>query len=339
MFDFSKVHTEPINAAFVLKRVSDAQIFWHYYGEFDLGKVYSSIFRKDRKPSVGFFIGKSGEIVYNDFSTGENLNCFAFVAKLFNVSYGDAIRRVAADFGLIDGRSATVDFSRLRAADSLDREAKRETIIQITPGKWNESNLLFWREFEITKDELVANDVYPVKSLFINKAKITNPKKYNRYAYLQRDKEGKEYLKIYSPQDSRMKWVSNIPLNLPFGIDTLPKKSDTLIVTKSQKDRIVLKKIFSDVVATQNESESSVPDWFVEQSANDYKTRIIFWDNDPTGVENCKKFNEKGFGYFNIPRSYYERWKIKDASDFVAFYGVDALVDLLKEKGIVCFHA
>lgn len=334
MFDFSKVHTEPINSHFILKRVTDSVVFSHYFGEFELGKVYPSVFRKDRNPSTGFYVGKTGKLIYNDLTTSEKLDCFAFVAKLYNISYGEAIKRIATDFGLLAGTTSVVPSSDVLRGLQVDKETKRQTIIQITPSKWTDNHLSFWREFEITKEELITNEVFPVRNLYINKKRIYNPHNYIRFAYLQRDKEN-EYLKIYSPADRHMKWVSNIPLNVPFGFDKLPNKSDTLIITKSQKDRIVLKKLFTDVIATQNESESSLPASMQEQFLQSYTKRIIFWDNDPTGVDNCKKFNDKGFGYFNIPKTYYEKFKIKDASDFVAYYGVDALKELFVEKGIL----
>jgi hypothetical protein len=132
MFDFSKIHTEPINSQFVLSRVSDAQIFSHYYGKFELGKVYPSVFRKDRSPSTGFYVGKTGKLIYNDIATSEKLDCFAFVAKLQNISYGEAIRRVAADFGFIhSSKGCVVTLDTLRHGLSVDKEAKKKTIIQL----------------------------------------------------------------------------------------------------------------------------------------------------------------------------------------------------------------
>lgn len=329
MFDFSKVHTEPISTQFVLSRVSDSQVFSHYFGEFELGKVYPSVFRKDRSPSTGFYVGKTGKLIYNDLATSERFDCFAFVAKLNSLTYGKAIQLVASDFGLIASDSGcVVDARTLSFGLSVDKEAKRQTIIQIIPTRWTDNHLSFWREFDITKEELIENEVYPVGSLFINKNKIYNPLKLLRFAYLQRDGEN-EYLKIYSPHDNRMKWVSNIPLNLPFGSDKLPKKSDTLIITKSQKDRIVLKKLFSDVIATQNESESALPAGMHQQFQEDYKHRIIFWDNDPTGKKSSELMSEKGFSCVSIPEN---KFRIKDASDYVAWYGISALRDLLKNE-------
>lgn len=337
MFDFSKIYSAPVNTDFILSKVADSVIFYQYFGPFELGKVYKSKFRKDRNPSTGFYVNKLGRLIYNDITTGEKLDCFAFVAKLYNISYSDAIKKIGNDFGIIgDSKQSIVSAATFKAASEIDKDCKQKTIIQVKPNRWKEENLAYWREFEISQKELEENDVYPIGDLYINKQKIYNPHNYLRYAYRLKY-NGEEFIKIYSPHDTKMKWVSNIPLYIPFGLDTLPQSGDKLIVTKSQKDRIVLKKLFPAVIASQNESESALSSEIQEiiKNNHDFKRKIIFWDNDPTGVEACKKFNEKGFGYFNIPKECYEKFKIKDASDYVAYYGIDALADLLKEKNIL----
>jgi hypothetical protein len=335
MFDFTKIHSEPINRDFILSKISDSQIFYQYFGKFEIGKVYSSKFRKDKNPSTGFYVNKTGRLIYNDISTSEKLDCFAFVAKLFNISYSEAIKKVAVDFGIIDGVSTTIiNPETYTSGLQIDTDCKKKTIIQFKPDSWKEEYLTYWREFEITKDELISEGVYPIKDLYINKKKIYNKDNHLRFAYVEKYK-GEEFVKIYSPHDPQMKWVSNIPLNVPFGLSDLKFKSDTVIITKSKKDLMVLKKIFTDVIATQNESESSLSNEVQELLLNNFSKAYIFWDNDPTGVDNCKKFNARGFRYFNIPREYYEKFKIKDASDYIAFYGVDALKELFEIKHIL----
>ena len=335
MYDFSKIHAECINKNFLLSKVSEEQIFYYYFGKpFKLGDRYNSPFRKDKDPSTGFYINKSGILTYNDLRTGEKLDCVAFVAKLYNISYSQAIKRIAADFGLINSDAAVkVDITSLKPIEGFDKEQKKETIIQIVPGKWDKRHLGYWRIYDINEDELKRERIYPVKELYINKTKIGNKDNNIRFAYLENYK-GKEYLKIYTPDDKINKWISNIPLHIPFGLEDLDYSSDTIYITKSKKDLVLLKKLFKSVIATQNESASSLPPDVVEHLCNSFKNRIIIWDNDETGVENCKEFNSKGFGYFNIPIKEYNKYRIKDPSDYVQYYGIDALEELFKQKGI-----
>ncbi len=335
--DFSKIHSESLTQNFLLSKIDDATIFYHYFGPFDFKKQYRSVFSKDRVPSTGFYITEKGIIKYNDLRTRENWNCISFVAEKFGISYSQAIKKIAEDFGLIKSeRPIVVNKEAFIEGAKIDKSAKEKTIIQIRPEKWTERTLKFWRVYDITEEELIRNNVFPIRDLYINKKKIYNKNNQIRFAYLVRH-EGQEYMKIYSPYDKAMKWISNIPLNIPFGLESLPKQSKTLIITKSQKDRITLLKIFDAVMATQNESEASLTSDIIQILSTEYEfeNKIIFWDNDLTGVESCKLFNEKGFGYFNIPIEYYKKYKIKDASDFVSYFGVEALKDLFIEKNIL----
>lgn len=325
MLDFNKVYSSPITRELVLSKVQESDIFYNYFGNFDLKKIYKSVFRKDNNPSTGFYINKKGKLIYNDLKTGEKLDCFAFVSKLYNITYYEAIRKVAADFGII-GQSKIFE---KKYNKELDLETKSKTIIQFVPDAWNYENLLFWKKYEITQDELERENVYPIKELFINKRKIYGNEQ--RYALVE-SYEDNTYVKIYSPFDKKMKWVSNIPLYVPFGLESLPYKSDTLIITKSKKDQIVLKKIFTDVIATQNESVSALCEKDRNLILSMYKNPIIFWDNDATGVENCTEMNKFGFGYINIPKIEYEKYKIKDASDYILHYGLDSLKEFINEK-------
>lgn len=334
MIDFNKI-TSNVDSNFVLSKIDAATIFSNYFGHFDMRKVYPSKFRKDKSPSTGFYINKHGEIIYNDLATGEKLNCFAFVAKLHNISYFNAIKKVAQDFGLIySNKYVPISKEIFKLGAEVDLEAKQKTLIQFIPDVWSEKYLTYWRTYEVTEEELIREKIFPVKRLFVNKKEIWSKNGIVRFAKLVKF-EGEEYVKIYSPKDKNMKWISNIPLTVPFDFEELPHESRRIFITKSFKDAVVLKKLFTDVIATQNESESALSPKIQLELIKNYDEGIIIFDNDSVGVENCKKFNDKGFGYFNIPYHYYEKYNIKDCSDYVAFFGVDALRELFKEKQLL----
>jgi hypothetical protein len=336
MIDFNQVDPAvSINSDFVLSKLDEAQIFYYYFGHFELGKVYPSKFRKDRSPSTGFYINRNGKLIYNDLKTGEKLNCFAFVAKLHNISYLDATKRVAADFGLVRGTKTSLAQSILDKSIEFDREVKRNTIIQIIPDYWQSHHIEYWRQYEITEDELKREQVYPVKRLFVNKAEKSVDDLC--FAYVVTEQVGKElrtYLKIYQPHSEVRKWISNVPITVPFGLTTLKYGTEHLIAGKAQKDRLILLKMFPSVIGTQNESESALQDGLVKHLTFHFPRRTIIWDSDETGVTNCTKFNNRGFGYFNTPKALLDRG-IKDISDYVKAFGLKALETLLKEKNIL----
>lgn len=338
MIDFSKIDTPvKLTKEWVLSRLDEAQIFRYYFGHFELGKVYHSKFRKDSNPSTGFYINKTGNLIYNDLSNGEKLNCFTFVCRLHGLSFLDALKKIAFDFGLLNGEARPNAQKILEETLDFDKEYKKNTLIQFIPGTWTTTRLKYWNDYSIDISDLKRSKVYPVDKLFINKREIYNLDELC-FAYIVeevvRGKVVKTYVKIYSPFSERMKWISNIPITIPFGLSELKYGTEHLVVGKAQKDRLILLKLFESVLGTQNESESALPDDLVRHLKFHFPVRTIIWDADDTGVENCKKFNSKGFGYFNTPKDLLHE-DIKDVADYVKTYGLHALEKLLKSKQIL----
>lgn len=340
LYDFKKVVSLSLTADWVLSRVTDAQVFFHYHGRFKLGVACKSMFRRDEHPSATFFVGDSGEIVYYDFRDGVALNCFDYVKKLYNINFNRALAQIAQDFGLIDRKTAVCSPKFMEEGAKIDRDIKRETLIQFTIKPWKKGlgqPLSFWNLYEITQEELEKDGIYCVDRLFLNKKEIHNPNNYPRFARCESYGEDQVGVKIYSPHDKAMKWLSSIPLHVPFGFNELTTEgtSNVVFVTKSFKDRLILRKLFDNVIATQNESEAALPQDTIEMLDQMYDKKIIVFDNDEVGVTNSRKFNEKGFGYFNIPARERERFQIKDPSDYVKVYGLSSLQELFIEKNLL----
>jgi hypothetical protein len=315
--------------------VSEEQILFMYHGHFTLGKSFPSKLRKDGNASAGFYIGKTGKLMYHDFKTNEHLNCFQYVGQALHLNFNEVLHRIANDFGILGGTPTSLAQAVIDAGVKFDRESKKDTKIQFIPGQWTDSRLRYWAQYELTKEELVSENVFPVASLFVNKVEMRSLDELC-FAYLVKadKKQENPYIKIYSPYSTSMKWLSNVPLTVPFGLDTLSYGSNHVIVTKAKKDMMVLRKLFPSVIGTQNESTSSLTDEIVKHLCFNFPRRTIIWDSDETGVDNCKKFNSRGFGYFNTPKSLLEQ-DIKDVSDFVKAFGLKALENLLKEKQIL----
>lgn len=339
VFDFKKVKVAPhLTKDWILSRVTDVQIAFHYVGRFSIGKAIRSPFRQDKTPSATFFIGESGDLVFWDFTEGRGLNVFELVKRIYNINFDRALQQIAADFGLIDATTSKCSPKLMEIAAEIDKDVKRETLIQFTVKPWGKGigkPLSFWNLYEISKNELERDNVYNVDRLFLNKVEIKNPQNYPRFAKCESWGDGKQGVKIYSPTDPAMKWLSSIPLDVPFGLNNLSTTSNVVIVTKSFKDRLVLLKLFDSVIATQNESFSALPDDVIAKLDVMFDKKIIIFDNDEVGVTNSKKFNEKGFGYFNIPNKERERHGVKDPADYVKLFGIEALSDLFVYKNLL----
>lgn len=337
VLNFSDVEApQKVTADWVLDRVSTESIFYNYHGPFIPKKAYSSVFRKDSSPSAAFFYSnKTGKLKYGDRGTGESWDCFAFVSQMFGITYGEAIKKVACDFGLTKCEGEPMAKKILEANIQFDKKLKEATVIQIVPGKWTKEMLDFWRQYEITRTELDFWSVYPVEHLFINKQYISNRNDRMRFAYLIRHK-GKEYIKVYIPyadREKELKWITNATLEPVWGMEQLDYTKNTVIVTKSLKDLMVLKKIYPNCVSTQNESEAALTDGLISHLKAHFSRIILWWDGDMDGKEKASKMCLKwGIESICVPE---DEFGTKDPSDFVKRYGLKALKQFFHEQKLL----
>ncbi len=267
------------------------------------------------------------------------MNCWQVVKKKFNCNFAEALKIVARDFGIL-GNASTLTTSFQQQLLKLDKEATKQTQIQFSPEPWNKWNEKFFRRGDITREELEkAGDVFPIKDLYINKSLIPNPHKHWRYGYLVNCKIGTKWekrVKIYSPQDRTMKFLSSVPLNCLGNLNTLPELDNKLIITKSKKDWLVLSRYFTDCVWMMNESEQALPESEMLEFKKKYERIIVFIGSDPHAVEVCKKITKKyNIEYFNTQKSDYEKYEIEDPFDICCVFGRKELEAQLKTKNLI----
>ena len=121
-----------LTASYILSRVSDTQIIWHYIGRVQIGRAIKNPFRTDKTPSATFFIGDSGDLCLWDFRDKRVWNCFQIVMSIFNCDFNKALTQIAEDFGLIDIKTRKVSSKLQLEAAELDQEYRKGTLIQFT---------------------------------------------------------------------------------------------------------------------------------------------------------------------------------------------------------------
>lgn len=323
MFNFSKVHVNEqlITADFILSKLTQEQIFRYYFPDFEIGTQFRSPFRIDRNPSFGFYVGKT-YITASDLATGEKWNCFQFVMKMYGINFNECLKKICNDFNLID--YAKHDLLTIKPKSVLNNTKPQRKDIRICNTPFNKETLDWWDMYYIREDELVLNNCYCFSSYTILKdnsiSKIDDGVSDIRTGYLTEYKN-KYYWKLYQPQ-GKYKWVNSTPIFLPFGFQDLPFISDTLIITSSAKDAMVLRKFHTDVIGTQNESESALT--LVHELP--YKYKILFWDADEAGVKSASDIWDKyRYPYMNTGDS-----DLKDPSDYIKANGPQQTKELLK---------
>lgn len=303
----------------ILEKVSEYEIYRYYLGhDFKLGVNTNSPFRRDSTPSFNIFVSRRGQVKHTDYGDDRyNGTAINFVMQLFSLNYQEAVEKIWEDF-MEDNRPQFI----VPPIKPQDRKK-----IQVVSKKYTSEELEYWDQYGIFQQELIDNKVYSVGKLYIDKIYIPNPNREMRFAYIY-----SPYGKIYTPyaKDKAYKFITNTPNDYISGWDKVG--SGTVIITKSKKDEIVLRKCFPNVLSVQAENTKAIG----EKDLHDLKTRfkriIINFDSDEVGIENCKYYNQFGFEYVNVPKEYAP---IKDFADLCKEYGLDKVKEVLYDKKIL----
>ena len=329
----------------ILSKITQYDIYRFYLGfDFKFNKKVKSCFRKDDDPSLSFKMETDKTIIYCDFGDmtykGGVVN---FVMQLFNITdYYEVLKKIDYDFNLGLCKHRTINpistksiISNFITPDEVITHKKK---IQIIDKDFSDQEIEYWQQYYITVEELKSNNVFSIDKLYLNKTLVPSFKQL-RFAYLY-----DEYMKIYYPYAEKpIKWMfNNTPNDFISGLDDIKYKAfngssdKKLIVTKSKKDEIVLKKFFKDVCSTQSENHVGISEENIEFFSKVYgpENVYIIFDNDQPGVKACKYYNQFGFKYFNVEKKYLDK-KITDASDLVKAYGLDMLEYWLTKKQIL----
>ncbi len=319
----------------ILEKISDYDIYKMYmpHQNWKINVVTYSPFRNEKNPS--FIIGyRGGALRYCDFGdSSKKGGCFNFVMMLFNVGLNDALLMIDRDFdlGIISG-SSTKNYERI-VSDYAQPTAtsKREFFIQVKTRKFTHEELAYWNAYYQDIDDLRANNVYSIDTVYLNKQKFPLKDSELRFGYLY---EG--HWKIYRPfADKKNKWMpNNVPITMMDGLDDI-RDCDVAFINKSKKDYMVMKKIFPCCCAVQNEGMGCFSEENVEYIKENSERQILSFDSDETGVKNSQLVtNRYGFEYCNVPRIYLDEG-IKDWADLARIHGLKTIEKYLTQKEII----
>lgn len=328
--DFENIGTEVLTEENVMKKVSPYDIFFHYHGEFIVGRLEHSPFRIDEKPSFGIYVSKeNGKLVYNDFRLGGG-NCIAYVKFKYNCSYYQALKIINRDFGLNLIEYGTPYKSEINHIKQAPRVTKYEPKpkpffpIKIKVRNWlDRDKNYWWKKYQIKLETLKLYRVYPLTRFWIGE-QMFYPEKLS-YGYFFK----KGVFKIYQPllTNSTGKWFSNIDTTIPWqGYDQLPKEGDILFITSSLKDVMVLYELGYPAIAPHTEKQIFTDEMYEELKSR-FKNIVVYYDNDEAGVTHSTKITKKyPVDYINNPKGL-----PKDPSDFVEDYSLTELDSLINE--------
>lgn len=297
-----KIPTD-ITLDYILSKVSEYDIYAHYLGQFKVGAIYNSPFRKDKNPSFGIYYSKrTKQLLFKDHGTGECGNVVKFVSLYTGLTnYNDILKDIVKQLNITT--DTKLDSSKQYIPSS-------ETVIGIVRQKFTPTDINYWSQFNISEKTLKKFNVNSIKYYLCNGIvkgiyKEDNP----MYAY-------KVYnnFKIYRPlADKYTKWRNNLTEYDIQGYAQLPSKSDTLIITKSMKDVMCLYEMGIPAISPSSES-TFIPNDILEGLKKRFKRIIILFDRDNAGVKYLRKMSLKtGLEGLLV----HKRFKAKDISDAI----------------------
>lgn len=317
----------------VLNLISSYDIFRYYmpHRDWELNHAILSPFRKENSPS--FCIGnKYGNLSFIDFGTGEHGDCFEFVKILYNLSsIEQVLKKIDVDFGL-GFNSAEINYMNIVKEYSQPEELKkRYSLIQAVTRKFTKEELEYWKMYYQSLDDLRHDNIYSIKELYLNKRKYSITPNELRFGYLY----GEGYWKIYFPfAEKKRKWLSNVPLVTLDGKENI-QNCDVAFITKSKKDKMVLRKLYSCVTATQNESVGCFSNENVEFIKQNSNRQILMYDSDEAGIQSSLQITKLfKFDYCNVPKKYLEEG-IKDFADLAKTHSLSTVEQVLKNKNLI----
>jgi DNA primase len=319
----------------ILEKISEYDIYKMYmpHQNWKINVVTYSPFRNEKNPS--FIIGyRGGALRYVDFGdSSKKGGCFDFIMMLFNISLREALLMLDRDFDLgIVNASSTKNYERI-VSDYAQPTAtsKREFFIQVKTRKFTHEELAYWNMYYQDIDDLRANNVYSIDTVYLNKKKFPILDSELRFGYLY---EG--HWKIYRPfADKKNKWMpNNVPITMMDGLEDI-KDCDVAFINKSKKDYMVMKKIYPCCCAVQNEGLGCFSEENVEYLKDNSERQILSFDSDEVGVKNSQLITEKfDFEYCNVPKLYLGEG-IKDWADLARIHGLKVIEEYLTQREII----
>lgn len=315
MLDFE--FTPNITKEFLQSKYSDETYFEYYLGFPVTKKLFTSILRSDKKPTCSFYRNKNGDLIYKDFGTGDNFNFIGLVMEMFNLSYYQAINKIAADFGLIKTDIVSVKAEIKESTTKIIDTGP--TYIQVTTKSFSEEELNWWKKFGIEQELLDKYKVFSCQHVFINgRLSVSSTPNNYIFGYYFGTDNGRELWKIYMPLRKKFRFLNNISMDILQGYEQLPESGPLLVITKSMKDSIVLNRLGIPAVAPNSEV-LIISQEQMDEFHKRFKYIVFYWDRDYAGVTNLQKIRKTypECAYFINPKN-----TAKDLSDCVEKFGL-----------------
>ncbi len=326
--------TIELTASKILDKVSEEQIIEYYLGiEINFNRLYTNPLRStDERPGCKFYISKdTGRIKFRDYAEQWDEDCFGIVMRIERCNFPRALEKIAETFGIYDRKRSGL-IPVLPSKEKSLRVIKDKTNITIRPRKWNKLDAKYWNSFHINKLDLEEANVMPIQLAWIVEdiARLIYEYKEDDpcYAYIFPDKT----VKLYFPFREVGRFLGNS--RYVQGYNLLPKRGTNLIITKSYKDVLCMKKFGISAIAPQAEGILIDVELMIELK-NRFDNIHSLYDWDRAGIKGALRMNkEYGIPYLFFTRSGLVKVKvdfgIKDFAENLSKFGIHDTIDIIE---------
>lgn len=314
----------------ILEDVSDYNIFRYYVGEFKIGIPFSSPFRKDDHPSFAIFNWDKtpGRLFFKDHR-GPSGDCFTLVKILYNLDRDQCLDLIVKDFNL-ENKYIINDCNKVKATKKPIKLLETPILnknplnLGINVRDWKSYDYSYWASYGISPQTLHLFDVAPIKMYY----KYDRVHKADKYAYAYKEyKDNVISYKVYQPfrKSNDDKFINGFVDATISGWRFLPEKGDLLVISKSNKDMMLLYELGYNTIAPQGEGYN-----FKSKTVDILKSRfnniVLFYDHDKAGIKSMEKHRAEW--NFNLITTL--DITNKDISDYFKRYGRKKTKELLK---------
>ena len=318
--------------------ISDAEILQRYMGLDSFPCSISSPLRDDdRNPSFSLVEKEDGAVVWKDFGTGDTGNATSLLAKLWNVTYSEALLKIKMDVGEPIPRVSLIRRYKGRV------HVTSNSSIKVKVREWKDWDREYWNSYGITQKFAQWCNVYPISHAFFTRKEkdgrertVCIPMDKYAYAYFEW-KDGIQSVKLYQPYSATMKWLSKHDASVwdlwKQAFRWADMNSDeALVITSSRKDAMCIWENLG-VPAMSLQGEGYIPKpQVMKQVLERFRTVYLLYDNDfqhkedNPGQDNAKKLIEMYPTLKNICIP--SEMRCKDPSDLVKKWGTALLQEV-----------
>ena len=313
---------ERVTLDLIYKLTTPEYIYFLYINDFpNLNKFYFSPFKREKNPSFKFYL-KNGNLLFKDFSSGNQGDCIEFVKLIEQCTFQKALDIIYEKITKGSLRKLKKVSKEIQVDKTLEGS---DHLIELITRDYTDFDLQYWDQYEIDKELLIKYNIKPCDKVWTNKNLwYTNVENNPCYRYVFNGK-----YKLYKPLEKNKKLKFNSNCSNIKNIQGLKYifNSDKCFITKSYKDIIVLNE-FTGIPSIALHGEGHIPSKeLIEALKSKYKDVILFYDNDVAGIKTANRIKQIITNDYNlsinsimIPEYLKEQENIKDPSDFVKRY-------------------